>query len=74
VHTYLEPRICKPHFRSLLQLLSQHPYKGPENDEDMELLGTEKLLNEVQASEMELHSELHRLLAIKIKGIFRKLL
>lgn len=72
-HKYYELRICKPRLRKLRQLLEECLYRGPEYEDDIAQSGVklytfQDLLENVQASEEELRTELKENLACCING------
>lgn len=72
-HKYYELRICKPRLQKARRLLEKCLYRGPEHEEDLIKSGVEfytfqDLLENVQASEKELKTELIESFACCING------
>ncbi|XP_021914090.1 sister chromatid cohesion protein DCC1 isoform X4 [Zootermopsis nevadensis] len=72
-HKYYELRICKPKLRKVHQLLEKCLYRGPEYEDDIVKTGVklytfQDLLDNVQASKLELKAELKENMAFCING------
>ncbi|PNF17560.1 Sister chromatid cohesion protein DCC1 [Cryptotermes secundus] len=75
-HKYYELRTCKPRLRKVRQLLEECLYRGPEYEDyiaqsGIKLYTFQDLLENVQASEEELRTELKENLACCINGAWR---
>ncbi|XP_021914088.1 sister chromatid cohesion protein DCC1 isoform X2 [Zootermopsis nevadensis] len=75
-HKYYELRICKPKLRKVHQLLEKCLYRGPEYEDDIVKTGVklytfQDLLDNVQASKLELKAELKENMAFCINGAWR---
>lgn len=72
-HKYYELRICKPRLQKVRRLLEKCLYRGPEYEDDIiksgvKLYTFQDLLENVQASEKELKTELTESFACCING------
>lgn len=77
-HKYYELRICKPRLQKVRKLLEKCLYRGPEYEDDIIKSGVkfytlQDLLENVQASEKELKTELTESFACCINGAWRYL-
>ncbi|KAK4315020.1 hypothetical protein Pmani_013724 [Petrolisthes manimaculis] len=75
-YKYLELRPCKPRVEKLQQVLEEHPYSGPQEDDLTDTSKGKKyawndLLNRVQCSEEELDQALRDLEAYHIYGFWQ---
>ncbi|KAL0598680.1 Sister chromatid cohesion protein DCC1 [Plecturocebus cupreus] len=74
-NTYWELRRCRPKLKKLKKLLMENPYEGPdsqkEKDSNCSKYTTEDLLDQIQASEEEIMTQLQVLNACEIGGYWR---
>ncbi|XP_035133373.2 sister chromatid cohesion protein DCC1 isoform X3 [Callithrix jacchus] len=74
-NNYWELRRCRPKLKKLKKLLMENPYEGPdsqrEKDSHCSKYTTEDLLDQIQASEEEIMTQLQVLNACEIGGYWR---
>uniref|UniRef100_A0A8I5R6D5 Sister chromatid cohesion protein DCC1 n=1 Tax=Papio anubis TaxID=9555 RepID=A0A8I5R6D5_PAPAN len=74
-NNYWELRRCRPKLKKLKKLLMENPYEGPdsqkEKDSNSSKYTTEDLLDQIQASEEEIMTQLQVLNACEIGGYWR---
>uniref|UniRef100_A0A2K5LBT3 Sister chromatid cohesion protein DCC1 n=1 Tax=Cercocebus atys TaxID=9531 RepID=A0A2K5LBT3_CERAT len=74
-NNYWELRRCRPKLKKLKKLLMENPYEGPdsqkEKDSNSSKYTTEDLLDQIQASEEEIMTQLQVLNACEIEGYWR---
>ncbi|XP_023080477.1 sister chromatid cohesion protein DCC1 isoform X1 [Piliocolobus tephrosceles] len=77
-NNYWELRRCRPKLKKLKKLLMENPYEGPdsqkEKDSNSSKYTTEDLLDQIQASEEEIMTQLQVLNACEIGGSYWRIL